>query len=344
VAQTARPVVNALTVDVEDYFQVSAFEGVVSRDGWGSYESRVATNTGRLLDVFAEFGVRATFFVLGWVAERHPSLVARIASAGHEVASHGHTHRLIYTMTPAEFREDLRRAKNALEDAGGVRIVGFRAPSYSITSRSQWALDVLIEEGYRFDSSIFPIHHDRYGIASAPRHPHVITRRAGSILEVPPSTVRLGGVNLPIAGGGYFRLMPYLWTRWALRRVNRREAQPVTFYLHPWEIDTGQPRLAAPWLSRFRHYQNLARTMPRLRRLLTDFRFDSIAATLREFESTRRETSERQTSGSDSRFLLPPEAVDSQLHPGRPATLDSRPRPARPEGLEGRTGHPVRRA
>jgi polysaccharide deacetylase family protein (PEP-CTERM system associated) len=274
------PILNALTVDVEDYFHVSAFERTVSRDRWNRYDSRVVANTSRLLDLFAESGVRATFFVLGWVAERHSDLIRRIAATGHEVASHGYAHRLVYEMTPGEFREDLRRARRALEDAVGAPILGFRAPSYSITARSSWALDILIEEGYEYDASIFPIHHDRYGIPSAPRHPNTIGRSAGTILEIPASTIRLGTMNVPIAGGGYFRLMPYWWTRWACCRVNRHERRPIVFYLHPWEMDPAQPRLSAPWVSRFRHYQNLEKTEPRLRRLLADFCFDSIRAAI----------------------------------------------------------------
>ena len=277
---TGAPIVNALTVDVEDYFHVSAFDRTVSRDRWNGFESRVVGNTSLLLDLFTESGVRATFFVLGWVAERHPGLIRRIAATGHEVASHGYEHRLVFEMTPEEFRQDLRRAKRVLEDAVGVPIQGFRAPSYSITARSSWALDILIEEGYEYDASVFPIHHDRYGIPSAPRHPNTVTRATGAILEIPASTIRLGTVNVPIAGGGYFRLMPYWWTRWACRRVNRRERRPIVFYLHPWEIDPAQPRLSAPWLSRFRHYQNLEKTAPRLRRLLADFCFDSIGAAI----------------------------------------------------------------
>ena len=334
IGQTTRPIVNALTVDVEDYFHVSAFEGVVSREGWDRYQSRVVANTSRLLETFAESGVHATFFVIGWVAEQHPDLVRRIAAAGHEVASHSYAHRLVYQMTPAEFREDLRRAKGVLEDAAGAPIVGFRAPSYSITERSLWAFDVLIGEGYRFDSSIFPIHHDRYGIPSAPRHPHTVTRVAGSILEIPASTVRLGRVNLPFAGGGYFRLMPYLWTRWAFRQVNQREARPVVFYVHPWEVDPGQPRLSAPWLSRFRHYHNLEETLPRLRRLLTDFRFDSIGTAVLQ-------PAGRSMMGTSHTV---PGPIRSLPHPVDSDALESQPNSVRPEALEGRTGHPVRRA
>jgi polysaccharide deacetylase family protein (PEP-CTERM system associated) len=275
-----RDIVNAMTVDVEDYFQVSAFERVVSRTRWDHLESRVAANTRRLLEVFERSGVRATFFVLGWVADRAPLLVRQIADAGHEIACHSYNHQLLYNLTPRQFRDDVRQAKVALEQVIGRPVVGFRAPSYSITASSLWALDVLIEEGYQYDASIFPIHHDRYGIPDAARHAHMLARRAGALVEVPASTVRLGGVNLPIAGGGYFRLLPYLWTKWGISRVNRVERAPVVFYLHPWEIDPDQPRLPASATTRMRHYGGLRRTNGRLRRLLNDFRFDSIASVL----------------------------------------------------------------
>ena len=270
-----------MTVDVEDYFQVSAFDRIVSRASWGERESRVAMNTRRLLELFDESGVRATFFVLGWVADRAPELVREIAAAGHEIACHGYHHQLLYTLTPKQFREDVREARSALEQIAGRPVVGFRAPSYSVTTSTLWALDILIEEGYLYDASIFPVHHDRYGIPDAHRHPHVMKRRAGTLLEIPASTVRLGGVNLPIAGGGYFRLLPYAWTRWGIRRVNRVEREPVIFYMHPWEIDPGQPRLAVGRSTRLRHYGGLGRTTDRLRRLLRDFRFDSIESALR---------------------------------------------------------------
>ena len=272
--------VNAMTVDVEDYFQVSAFDHVVKRDAWPGMESRVVANTERLLDLFDEFDVHGTFFVLGWVAERHPSLVRTIVARGHELASHGYGHRLVYSQTPDEFRTDVRRAKRLLEDTGGVEVRGYRAPSFSVTSRSLWALDVLFEEHYRYDASIFPIRHDRYGIPDAPRWPHAIDRPAGRFYEVPGSTIRLGGTNLPIAGGGYFRVLPYAWTRFGISRVNRVERQPIVFYLHPWEIDPDQPRLPAGVLSRFRHYRNLHHTENRLRRLMRDFQFAPLASVL----------------------------------------------------------------
>jgi polysaccharide deacetylase family protein (PEP-CTERM system associated) len=264
---------NAMTVDVEDYFQVSAFESRVARDQWDSYESRVCGNTERLLDMFAAAGVTATFFVLGWVAEKYPALVRRIADAGHEIGSHGYAHRLVYDMTPLAFAEDVRHAKNAIESVCGHAVLGYRAPSYSITRASLWALDVLLAEGHVYDASVFPIHHDRYGIPDAPRHAHQIPRERGTIWELPGSTIRWGRVNLPIGGGGYFRLLPYDWTKRAIAHINLREGRPVMFYLHPWEIDPEQPRLNASLLSRFRHYQNLSKTEPRLRRLLSDFQF-----------------------------------------------------------------------
>jgi polysaccharide deacetylase family protein (PEP-CTERM system associated) len=276
-------VVNAMTIDVEDYFHVSVFDGVVPRSRWDHLESRVCGNTDRLLELLAEHGVRGTFFVLGWVAERHPALVARIAAAGHEIASHGYGHRLVYDQTPAAFRQDVRRAKALLEQAAGVPVVGYRAPSYSIVPRSLWALDVLIEEGHSYDASIFPIRHDRYGIPVSARHPYVIDRVKGRLVEVPASTTEIAGSNLPIAGGGYFRLLPYGWTRWGIRRVNNTERRPVIFYLHPWEIDPHQPRLQAGPLGRLRHYRNLDQTEPRLRQLLKDFAWGSLRSILPTF-------------------------------------------------------------
>jgi polysaccharide deacetylase family protein (PEP-CTERM system associated) len=266
-------IVNAMTVDVEDYFQVSAFDGVVPRSRWDQLESRVCANTERLLAVFESHGIKATFFVLGWVAERFPALLSRIASLGHEVGSHGYGHKLIYQQTPAGFREDVRRAKDLLERVTGRRVEGYRAPSYSITNRSLWALDVLLAEGHTYDASIFPIRHDRYGIPESPRHPYVLERASGSLIEAPGSTVRLSGINLPVAGGGYFRILPYAWTHWGISRLNTREGRSAIFYLHPWEIDPGQPRFDAGYLDRFRHYRNLDKTEARLRRLLRDFSF-----------------------------------------------------------------------
>jgi polysaccharide deacetylase family protein (PEP-CTERM system associated) len=278
-AATSDPVVNALTIDVEDYFHVSVFEGLVPRSEWGNLESRVRANSERMLEILD--GTKGTFFVLGWVAERFPDLVRKIAAAGHEVASHGFEHRLVYDQTPRAFREDVRRAKAILEAASGAAVIGYRAPSYSITPQSLWALDILIEEGYRYDSSIFPVRHDRYGIPLSPRHPYLIKRPSGTLLEAPASTTALGPFNLPVAGGGYFRILPYGWTRWGIDRVNRTERRPAIFYLHPWEIDPGQPRLQAGALGRFRHYRNLDKTEQRLRQLLIDFRFGRMIDVLR---------------------------------------------------------------
>jgi polysaccharide deacetylase family protein (PEP-CTERM system associated) len=269
-----------MSVDVEDYFQVSAFDGVVSRAGWDGIDSRVVRNTSHLMELFDRVGVRATFFILGWVADRFPALVREIAANGHEVASHGYYHQLLYMLTPKQFREDVHSAKATLENLIGAPVLGFRAPSYSVIRSSLWAFDVLIEEGYVYDTSVFPIHHDRYGIPDAMRGVHRIERAGGVIIEMPASTVRIGNTNLPIAGGGYFRLLPYAWTRWGIRRVNRVERQPIVFYLHPWEIDPDQPRLPVGAATRLRHYTGLGRTAERLTRLLEEFRFDSVASVL----------------------------------------------------------------
>lgn len=284
------PIVNAMTVDVEDYFHASVFDRIVSRHSWPERESRVVANTEALLECFDRAGVRATFFVLGWVAERFPQLVRDIVASGHEVASHGFHHQLIYTLTLEQFREDVRRAKATIEAAAGRPVRGYRAPSFSIVQPSLWALDVLIEEGYSYDASIFPILHDRYGIPDAPRLPHVIDRcrrktpRSGPagtrrIVEVPASTVRIGHRNFPIAGGGYFRLLPYEWTHWGMSRANR-EGQGVVFYIHPWEIDPRQPRLPVGRVSAWRHYSGLARTLGHLEVLCNDFAFDTVTAML----------------------------------------------------------------
>ena len=273
-------IVNAMSVDVEDYFQVSAFDRVVDRSSWEGRESRVVANTNRLLDLFDEAQTRVTFFVLGWIAERHPELVRSIVARGHELASHGYGHELVYNLTPDQFRDDVRRAKAVLEHTGGVAVLGYRAPSYSIVEQSLWALDVLVEEGHVYDASIFPIRHDRYGIPDAPRHVHIRTVTAGSIVEMPVATVRWGGMNLPVGGGGYFRLLPYAFTRWGFSRLNTVEKRPAMFYLHPWEIDPAQPRIAADAVGRLRHYRNLHQTERRLRALLGEFRFSTAADVL----------------------------------------------------------------
>jgi polysaccharide deacetylase family protein (PEP-CTERM system associated) len=275
--------INAMTIDVEDYYQVSAFEANVRFEDWSSYESRVEKNTQHILDLFDECATKATFFVLGWIAERKAELVRVIEQRGHEVASHGYAHQRIYTQTPSQFREETRKSKRILEDIIGKSIYGYRAASYSITRDSLWALDILQEEGFAYDSSIFPIRHDRYGIPDHPRFCHIHRRQGGSgLVEFPISTVQLGGMNLPMGGGGYFRIFPYGFTRWGIRRLNNTEHQAAVFYLHPWEIDPTQPPLQGSRLSRFRHYRNLEKTESRLCQLLHDFRFAPMVDVLRE--------------------------------------------------------------
>lgn len=277
--------VNALTIDVEDYFQVSAFSSHIKRADWASQPSRVEANTDRLLALFADKGVLGTFFVLGWIAERFPDLVRRIARQGHEIASHGYSHELVYRQTAGEFRAETARSKHVLEDIIGAPVNGYRAASYSITRDSLWALDILAELGFLWDSSIFPIHHDRYGIVDAPRWPHTLVTPAGHTLtEFPLTTWQIAGVRLPVAGGGYFRLYPYALSRHALRHVNRVDGRSFIFYLHPWEIDPDQPRIAAGPGARFRHYVNLRHCETRLARLLDDFRFASVATTLAQID------------------------------------------------------------
>lgn len=271
---------NALTIDVEDYFQVAALAEAVRYDDWDSMEYRVEANTDRILALFEEADVKATFFTLGWVAERSPKLVKRIADAGHEVASHGYSHQLIYNQTPDVFREETRRSKAILEEILGRAVTGYRAASYSITNQSRWALDILAEEGFIWDSSIFPVRHDRYGMPGTPRWPHRLTTDKGyELAEFPLSTLNLPGYTLPIAGGGYFRLFPYWFSAWGLGSINR-QGQPFVFYLHPWEVDPAQPRLDVKWFSRFRHYNNLDVCEKRLAQLLERFRFTTMSHVL----------------------------------------------------------------
>jgi polysaccharide deacetylase family protein (PEP-CTERM system associated) len=274
-------ITNAFTVDVEDYYHVSAADSTIGRSSWGSLESRVVLNTRRLLEILAANEVRGTFFLLGWVAEKYPDLVRDIVSAGHEPGSHSYWHRLVYETRPTEFREDLRRSIGVIEDAAGVRVNRYRAPSFSITHQSLWALEILVEEGIEVDSSVFPVRHDRYGIPGARPMIHTLNTSAGPLIEFPPTTARLARVTLPVGGGGYFRLYPYRMTSYLLSRINRAERRPFMFYCHPWEIDPSQPRmkLSSP-LSQFRHNVNLATTEQKLNHLLKDFRFGSIDAVL----------------------------------------------------------------
>lgn len=272
---------NALTVDVEDYFQVSAFERCVDRARWDEYPLRVEENTARVLDLFDCFGVRGTFFVLGWVARRCPSLVREIRDRGHEIACHGFGHQLVYDLGPERFREDVRSAKALLEEITGEKVRGYRAPSYSITARSLWALDILIEEGFEFDSSVFPVYHDIYGLPGAPRFPHLIRREAGVLREFPLTTypLRLLGREflLPVAGGGYMRLFPARFLKHCIASINGGEGEPAVLYFHPWEIDPGQPRIRAGLKSRFRHYLNLEKTEGKLRYLLSGIPFATMS-------------------------------------------------------------------
>ena len=275
----SRTIRHHFTVDVEEYFQVSAFERAVPRAAWETLAARAPALVPRLLELLARHEARGTFFVLGWVAQRHPGMVKDIQRAGHEIASHGWDHARVRTGGWVEFRESVRRSKRALEDLTGAAVRGFRAPSFSITPGREWALDVLIEEGYDYDSSLFPIRRPGYGYPGAAPDPHWLVRPAGRVAEIPPTTLHCCGVRLPAAGGAYFRILPYALTRAAFRACERR-GTPGTFYIHPWEIDPAQPRLAAPWHARLRHYTGLAGTLPRLQRLLADFRFTSIAETV----------------------------------------------------------------
>ena len=277
-------ITNALTVDVEDYFHVSAFADTIDRADWDHYKPRVEGNTCRLLDIFDEHYCKATFFILGWVAERYPDLVREIARRGHEVACHGYSHQLIYDQTPEHFRQDTVRAKKLLEDIVQSSVDGYRAASFSITERSRWALDILAETGFVYDSSIFPIHHDRYGLPGAPDQPHRIKTGNGHVLvEFPITTASFLGFRLPVGGGGYFRLYPYAFTRWNLLRINRGR-HPFVFYLHPWELDSEQPRVRTTLVSTFRHYNNLHRCAARLDRLLTDFSFTTMKTILQDLD------------------------------------------------------------
>ncbi len=261
------------SVDVEDYYQVAAFDSVVRRADWRWYPSRIEANVDRLLDLCDRRGVRGTFFVLGWEAKHRPAMVRRIADRGHELGCHSYFHRRVFQLTPAAFRHDTAAALAAIEDAAGVPVRGYRAPSFSITRRSLWAFDVLIELGFEYDSSVFPVRHPEYGIADAPSAPHVIRRAGGEIWEIPPATTGFFGRRLAVAGGGYLRHLPFPVVRAGLRRLVRSERQPAMLYVHPWEVDPDQPRLASTTLTRLRHYRNLSRTLPRLERLLSEFRF-----------------------------------------------------------------------
>lgn len=271
-AAAVRPITNALTIDVEDYFQVSAFAPHIARSSWDVRECRVERNVDRILQLLDDaHDTRATFFTLGWIAERYPQLVRRLVAEGHELASHGYGHQRASDLSEAAFRDDITRAKHILEQLGGVEVRGYRAPSFSIGNANRWAFRVLAEAGYRYSSSVYPIRHDHYGMPDSPRFAHPVQP---GLLEVPITTLRVAGHNLPASGGGYFRLLPYAVSRWLLSQVNRRDRQAAVFYFHPWEIDVAQPRVAGIGAkARFRHYVNLHRVENRLNRLLADFRW-----------------------------------------------------------------------
>lgn len=285
-----------MTVDVEDYFHVSAFSKVISPAQWPQWPTTVERNTHRLLDLFDETQIKATFFVLGWVAERYPQLVKDIVGRGHEIASHGYSHQLVYKQTPQIFRQETLASKQLLEDIAQVPITGYRAASYSVTRQSLWALDILLELGFTWDSSIFPVYHDRYGIPDSPKHPYRIRCNGGELLEFPLTSAKLLGYQMPAAGGGYFRLYPYALSRWLFKQATDNNNVPAIFYLHPWEIDPDQPRVpGASLLSRFRHYNNLDRCMPRLRQLLSEFPFGTVSESLQSFPLTTIE--QKQLAG-----------------------------------------------
>lgn len=265
-----------MTVDVEEHFQVSAFSSAIDRATWDSLPSRVGPNTERLLDLFDDASIKATFFILGWVAERQPDLALRVAERGHEIACHGYSHHLVHEQTPAQFLDDLVRTRKLLQDQSGQPVLGHRAASFSIDRRNLWALDVVAEAGFGYDSSLFPVVHDRYGMPGAPRRIHRLrTPRGDELVEVPPSTLGLWRWNLPVGGGGYLRLYPTAFTEWVIGRLNR-QSMPAVVYVHPWELDPGQPRMRGPRLSRLRHYVNLKSTGAKLRKLLERYRFGSV--------------------------------------------------------------------
>jgi polysaccharide deacetylase family protein (PEP-CTERM system associated) len=270
---TAQGIVNGLSVDVEDWFQVGAFENVIARGEWDSIKTRVEDNVYRVIDLFAEADVKATFFTLGWVAKRHPEMIRRIADTGHELASHGYDHARVFTFDRKTFAEDIRKAREIIEDCSGVRVTGYRAPSFSIDQRTPWAFAELAEQGYAYSSSVAPVAHDHYGWPEAPRFAFRPLPWS-SMIELPVTTAMLGGRRVAAGGGGFFRVLPYGFSRWAIRQVNRTEGRPAVFYFHPWEVDPDQPRVGyAPLRSRFRHYTGLARMADKLRGLVDDFRW-----------------------------------------------------------------------
>lgn len=281
---TPKPIFHHFTVDVEEYFQVSALEPFAPRAQWELLPRRLDVGLHLLLDLLSEHDALATFFVLGWIGDRAPALVREIAERGHEVASHGSDHRRVTTITPDEFRESVRSSKHLLEDITGKAVFGYRAPNFSIVRGGEWALEILVEENYRYDSSLFPVRRKGYGFVGGKRDPYRLQLASGTLHEIPPATVNVGRAIFPAAGGAYFRHLPYALVRSALLSAERRGV-PGTFYIHPWELDPDQPRIAAPFLTRLRHYGGLARTVPRLKRLLSSFHFQPIAASLRLYDA-----------------------------------------------------------
>ncbi len=275
-------ITHAMTVDVEDYYHVAAFAKVIKPGDWDNWPARVEQNTERLLQLFADHNIKITFFILGWVAEKYPQLVKSIHQQGHEIASHGFSHQLIYTQTPEVFRAETAKSKQILEDLTQTPITGYRAASYSITRKSLWALDILAELGFTWDSSIFPTRHDNYGIPGSPEEPYrIITSSGASLVEFPLTTAKVLGQSIPAAGGGYFRQYPYALSKWLFERASLNQSKPQIFYLHPWEIDPDQPRVPnASWFSNFRHYTNLKRCLPRLEKMLGDFHFGTMSESL----------------------------------------------------------------
>lgn len=277
---------NALTVDLEDYYHVSAFNKHITQEQWGVQEDRVERSTSLLLEWFANAGCKATFFTLGWVIEQHPSVIRQIAERGHEIACHSLRHRTVYEMSPAEFREDTRRAKELLEDVTGTAVQGYRAPSFSITEKALWAFEVLADLGFRYDSSVFPVQHPDYGMPAASRSPFVVNTDAGPVVEFPMSTLEFAGRRCPFAGGAYLRLLPYWYTRWGINYLNRAESRPVCVYLHPWEVDPGQPVLRGSLSARLRHRLGLRALSGKLRRLLQDFEFCPLGSLVEEIRQS----------------------------------------------------------
>lgn len=309
---------NIFSVDVEDYYHVQAFANRIRPSDWEHFESRVVQNTQRIVDLLDRRQTRGTFFILGWVAERYPSLVQLIHRAGHEIGCHSYWHQLVFRQTPESFREDLRRATEILQDIIGEPVTAYRAPSFSITSESLWALDILLEEGYRTDSSIFPVRHDTYGIPEVHPAPHVIHRAKGDLFEFPPAVRCKRFANIPVAGGGYFRIYPYPLTSHWLRNVNRKEGRPFVFYIHPWEVDPEQPRLRSGWKSRLRHYRNLHSTEAKLDRLLQSFPFGAFDDLRCSYDLSQRTSISLQRRHQTHHLETTPLTLDS--HEGHAGT------------------------